>query len=80
MKKDEVLDRFTKIIRDVMDNDNIVITEDTMSDDVEEWDSLTHVQLVDAIEHDFNIKFTSKEILLWDNIGDIIESIVKRAK
>ena len=47
-------------------------------DDIEEWDSLSHVQLVAAMEEAFGIEFSSREILSWDNVGDLIDSIQKK--
>ena len=58
--------------------DDLVLTDETTADDVEEWDSLSHVQLVVALEKSFGIKFTSREILSWDNVGDLIDCIEKK--
>lgn len=75
MEKTEILAKLQEIYQDVLDNEDIELTETTTADDVEEWDSLSHVQLVVAIEKEFKIKFTSKEILSWRNVGDLVNCI-----
>jgi len=78
MDKFEILLEVQNIMRDVLDESTIVLTESTTADDVEEWDSLTHIQLVVAIEKKFKIKFTSKEILSWKNVGEMVDSIMQK--
>ena len=78
MERNQILAEVEEIFRDVLDNNDIVLNETTTADDIEEWDSLTHVQLTVAIEKHFGVHFTAKETLLWDNVGDMIESIEKR--
>ena len=80
MEKTEILAKLQEIYRDVLDNEDIVLTNETTADDIEEWDSLTHVQLVVAIEKDFKIKFTSKEILSWQNVGDLVDCVANKLK
>lgn len=75
MERNEILSRIQDIFRDVLDNEEIELTDATVADDVEEWDSLSHIQLIVAIEKDFQIKFTSKEILSWKNIGELVDCI-----
>ena len=75
MEQTEILAKVQDIFRDVLDNDDIVLTPQTTADDVEDWDSLSHIQLIVAIEKAFKIKFTSKEILSWSNVSEMMESI-----
>jgi acyl carrier protein len=78
MDKKDILSQLHPIFHDVLDNDNIVLTEVTTANDVEEWDSLSHIQLIVAIEKHFKIKFSSREILSWKNIDEMIDSISKK--
>ena len=75
METSELLKKVECIFRDILDNDEIELSESTVADDIDEWDSLTHIQLVVAIEKEFGIKFTSREILSWNNVGDMIKTI-----
>ena len=75
MERNEILSRIQDIFRDVLDNEEIELTDATVADDIEEWDSLSHIQLIVAIEKDFQIKFTSKEILSWKNIGELVDCV-----
>lgn len=75
MERNEILSRIQDIFRNVLDNEEIELTDATVADDIEEWDSLSHIQLIVAIEKDFQIKFTSKEILSWKNIGELVDCI-----
>ena len=78
MEKNQILTEVQEIFRDVLDNEDIVLANETVADDIEEWDSLTHIQLVVAVEKHFKIKFTSKEILMWKNVGEMIDSIAAK--
>lgn len=78
MERNEVLSRIQDIFRDVLDDEEIVLSDATTADDIDEWDSLSHIQLIVAIEKAFKVKFTSKEILSWKNIGELVDSILTR--
>ena len=78
MEKSELLAKLQEIFRDVFDNDEIVITAETVAEDIEEWDSLAHIQLAKELETVFNVKLTAKEIMTWDNVGEMAESILKK--
>jgi acyl carrier protein len=78
MGKGEILKKVNGVFVDVLDNDKIVLKNETTSGDVVEWDSLHHLQLVVAIEKQFKIRFTSHEIQSWKNIGEMVDSISAR--
>ena len=78
MERNEVMARVQEVFRDELELDDLVLTDETTADDVEEWESLSHVQLVVALEKAFGIKFTSREILSWDNVGDLVDCIGKK--
>ena len=78
MDRSEILKTVQDIFRDILDDEEIVLEDTTTADDVEGWDSLTHIQLIVAIEKQFKIKFTSKEILSWRNVGEMLDSIAAK--
>ena len=78
MDINELLKQVNGIFIDVLDNKTIQLNAITTANDIEEWDSLTHIQLVVAIEKHFKIRFTSKEIQSWSNVGQMIQSISEK--
>ena len=75
MQRNQLLEQINKVFIDILDNDQIELSEQTVADDIAEWDSLAHIQLVVAIEKHFSIRFTSKEIQSWKNVGEMINCI-----
>lgn len=63
------------IFRMVFDDDNLRITPDMTANDVDGWDSLSHVNLITVVEVKFNIRFTQKELRTLKNIGDLLKTV-----
>ena len=80
MERTEIVKKVTEIFRDVLDNGNIVLKDETTANDIAEWDSLNHIQLVVAIEKQFKIRFASGEIQRWKNVGEMIDSLSAKIK
>lgn len=78
MDRKEIFEKLTIIFRDVMDNEKIVLEETTTAEDIEEWDSLAHVQLIERIEAVFGLKFSAKEMMSWDDVGEFVDSIIAK--
>lgn len=78
MDRIEMLQQITGVFKDVLDNEDVKLNESTQASDVEDWDSLSHIQLVVAIEKHFKIRFTSKEIQSWENVGEMMNTIQEK--
>lgn len=72
---EEIIAKLQTVFRDVLDNDEIILSASSSAEDIEEWDSLSHIQLIVAVEKAFKIRFNSKEILSWKNVGEMTQSI-----
>jgi acyl carrier protein len=75
MKRQEIFTRVSSIFREVLEDDSLNINEKDGADDIDDWDSLTHIMLIVETEKEFKIRFISSEISNWNNIGDMITAI-----
>jgi acyl carrier protein len=78
METQEILKTVNKIFNEILDQGTVVLVPGTEANDVPEWDSLFHIQLIVAIEKHFHIRFTALEIQNWKNAGQMIDSIKSR--
>ncbi len=69
------LDVLTEVFRQVFDDPGITLKPETTADDVEGWDSLSHVNLIMAVENRFNIRFSQKEVMSFKNVGDLARCV-----
>lgn len=73
-----IVEPLTQIFREVFDDDDITLAPQMTADDVDGWDSLSHVNLIVTIETRFKIKFSQKELLTFKNVGDLMTSIASK--
>ena len=71
-------ERIQIVFRDIFDDDSIVLRDDMTAADVENWDSLNHIDMIVAIESEFKIKFTTAEVTLLKNVGELIALVDKK--
>lgn len=80
MTKEQAMERLTQVFRDVFDDDDIVLTDTTSAKDIEDWDSLEHINLIAAVEKTFKMRFTMKEVSGMKNVGEMALIVCQRAK
>ncbi len=68
-----VKEKLQYIFREVFEDDDIILQEDMTAEDIEDWDSLTHIQLIENIEVEFGITFTLQEVTRLNNVGEFID-------
>lgn len=76
MTREEVFAKLNEVFRDVFDDEDIVVTDETTAADIEDWDSLEHINLLVAIERSFDIKFTMGETTGMKNVGEMADKII----
>lgn len=78
MTDDDILAKLTEIFQDILDDDDIVLTPATTANDIKDWDSANHINLVVSTEMRFNVKFTNVDIEQLKNVGDFVALIQKK--
>jgi acyl carrier protein len=75
MTDQDILDRITTIVRDVVGDDSVVLTMNTAAQDVPGWDSMAHINIIVALEHEFGMKFKTASLEEAQNTGDLVKLI-----
>ena len=78
MTREEAFERLTNVFCDVFDDDTIELTEETTADDIEDWDSFEHINLVVAVEEEFGFKIPMGKTVTMKNVGEMVEIIKAR--
>ena len=78
MSRDEIFYRLQEIFKDIFDDPSLVISDSTSSDDIDEWDSLNHINLVVAIEKEFKIKFSFAELAGLKDVGAMVDLMIEK--
>lgn len=79
MTREEAYERVNKVFRDIFDDETITVKDETTSADIEDWDSLEHINLIVALEEEFGMKFTMGEITGMKDVGESVDLILARA-
>ena len=74
----EIKDELQELFRDILDIDDLILVDTTSANDIDEWDSLAHINLVVAIEREFKVRFALGELLDLKTIGDMVQLISKK--
>lgn len=79
LSEQEIYERLTEVFRDVFDIDDLTINGETTADDIDEWDSIEHINLISAVEDEFKIRFKMGEVSTMKNVGEMVEIVKSRA-
>jgi acyl carrier protein len=77
MSREEVYERLNAVFADVFDDEELTVNDETTAADVEGWDSLVHITLIDAVEEEFDISFDMKTIVKLKNVGEMVDVILE---
>ena len=80
MDRADIYEKLTRVFRDVLDDDVLEITPEMTANDVEDWDSLSHVRLILSVERIFDIHFSIIELAQFDNVGQLTDMIADKIK
>ena len=75
MSREEIYEQLNEVFRDVFDDDTIEVNDQTTSRDIEDWDSLEHINLMAAIETQFGMKFTMGQVVTMKNVDEMVDII-----
>ncbi|MHB8122738.1 MAG: acyl carrier protein [Desulfuromonadaceae bacterium] len=76
----DIITELNSVFRQVFDDSSLTVTRATTANDIDEWDSLTHMNLVVAVELKFGVKFALGELQLLKNVGDMADMVGKKMK
>lgn len=75
MERKEIIERLTSIFQNVFTDASLVLTDEMTANDVEKWDSLTHMLMINEVESAFDIKFKLKDLNKMKKVGNLIDII-----
>ncbi len=78
MNRTEITEKVTEIFREIFDDDELVITDETTAADIEDWDSLEQINILVAIEKAFSIKFSVSEVEGLRDVGEMLSLIERK--
>ena len=78
MTREAVFEKLNEVFRDVFEDDDITVDDSTTSADVDGWDSLEHINLINAVEQEFDIKFNMGQIVSMKNVGEMADITISK--
>lgn len=78
MSREEIYEQLNEVFQDVFDDEDIIVNDETTAEDIEDWDSLEHINLIVAVEKKFGIKFNMGEVNKFNNVGEMVTSISEK--
>ena len=80
MTREEVFATLNEVFQDVFDDESIKVDEETTADDIEDWDSLEHINLIAAVEQEFGMKITMGQVVTMKNVGEMADIIMSQTE
>lgn len=77
MERKEVFERLTRVFQEVFDDEEITLSDNTTAEDIEEWDSFEHINLIVAVEEEFAFKFPMGKVVAMKNVGEMVDIILE---
>ncbi|MCR5640548.1 MAG: acyl carrier protein [Lachnospiraceae bacterium] len=77
MTREEAYERLHKVFWDILDDDTIELTDETVADDVDGWDSFEHINLIVGVEEEFNMKIPMGKVVTMKNVGEMVDIILE---
>ena len=78
MTREEVYETLNGVFQDVFDDESITVNDETTSDDIEDWDSLEHINLIAAVEQEFGVKFNMGQVVSMKNVREMVDIILSQ--
>lgn len=78
MERTEIIEKLTSVFQEVFSDNNLVLNDEMTANDVERWDSLTHMLMISTVEERFGVKFKLKELNKLKKVGDMIEILQEK--
>lgn len=80
MTREEVYLRLNKVFRDILNDENIELNDDTVSDDIDGWDSFEHINLIQGVEEEFDCRIPMGKVVTMKNVGEMVDIIIELGK
>jgi len=75
MGKENIMQKLSIIFNNVLEHNNFTLNSNTTANDVDGWDSITHMMIINEIEQEYNFKFKLMDLMNLENVGDLIKVI-----